>query len=412
MLDSKYIYETDLRGFFDNVSLSILKEKLISYGIPKVWVEWMHRLNMSAPRLPEENQRLMDENAAIQKSIERKALDDQYRLGQLNVIRDIINSAIYNANYFKSNRVETQTMTFLKISTALNQYRNLQDPSLGLPPSWVPTHLSMGMSLEEMASVIKMYRTNVEQESFKKDKSFYIPLYWKGRFGVPQGAPTSPFMSMLVMKDFLQQVPSISYADDPIFYSDEPFVIKDDPEKGIIEATEKANWVKHDGEWKKPLKFLGIEYDGQLGTLKASTRKGSTLEVVGDKKEMLEAISKWEQEEQFTDSSVSESLEGSKNRALHSWRAIWGSRLAGFMQACMYKDNWTDKVAQDFELNFGSSSWLGRKFNSHNPIRLSTFTASSYACASLLVTLKNSASRKFRQRHFEKVRFVPSRMRR
>jgi len=90
---------------------------------------------MSAPRLPEENQRLMDENAAIQKSIERKALDDQYRLGQLNVIRDIINSAIYNANYFKSNRVETQTMTFLKISTALNQYRNLQDPSLGLPPS-------------------------------------------------------------------------------------------------------------------------------------------------------------------------------------------------------------------------------------------------------------------------------------
>jgi len=55
-------------------------------------------------------------------------------------------------------------------------------------------------------------------------------------------------MSMLVMKDFLQQVPSISYADDPIFYSDEPFVIKDDPEKGIIEATEKANWVKHDGE--------------------------------------------------------------------------------------------------------------------------------------------------------------------
>lgn len=40
----------------------------------------------------------------------------------------------------------------------------------------------------------------------------------------------------------------------------------------------------------KPLKFLGLEYDGIANTLKAQTRNGATLEVKGDQKKMLEAI--------------------------------------------------------------------------------------------------------------------------
>jgi len=51
--------------------------------------------------------------------------------------------------------------------------------------------------------------------------------------GVPQGAPTSPLLSILIIKDFLKQVPSISFADDPIFYSRRPFQIKDDPAIGV-----------------------------------------------------------------------------------------------------------------------------------------------------------------------------------
>jgi hypothetical protein len=52
--------------------------------------------------------------------------------------------------------------------------------------------------------------------------------------GVPQGAPTSPFTSILLLiKNFLTQVCSISYADDPIFYSNEDFVIKEDLGLGI-----------------------------------------------------------------------------------------------------------------------------------------------------------------------------------
>jgi len=58
--------------------------------------------------------------------------------------------------------------------------------------------------------------------------------------GVPQGAPTSPFLSILTLKDFLTQVPSVSYADDPIFYSDKDFEIKDDKENGIEINQEKS----------------------------------------------------------------------------------------------------------------------------------------------------------------------------
>lgn len=35
--------------------------------------------------------------------------------------------------------------------------------------------------------------------------------------------------------------------------------------------------MKKHGVWLKPLKLLGLVYDGEEGTLRASTRKGSKL---------------------------------------------------------------------------------------------------------------------------------------
>lgn len=34
----------------------------------------------------------------------------------------------------------------------------------------------------------------------------------------------------------------------------------------------RENW-----KWRKPLKFLGLEYDGATKTLRASTREGATI---------------------------------------------------------------------------------------------------------------------------------------
>jgi len=89
---------------------------------------------MSSPKLPDEEKRLLDESAAIQKNIERKALDDTIRKGQLNVVKDIIASAIYDANYYKKSSDYITTNTLMKISTAILQYRHVGHPEMGLSP--------------------------------------------------------------------------------------------------------------------------------------------------------------------------------------------------------------------------------------------------------------------------------------
>jgi predicted Zn-ribbon and HTH transcriptional regulator len=52
--------------------------------------------------------------------------------------------------------------------------------------------------------------------------------------------------------------------------------------------------VKRDGEWIRPLKFLGLEYDGKRDKLRARTRGGSTLEYDkgGDMVKAVNAIEK------------------------------------------------------------------------------------------------------------------------
>lgn len=46
--------------------------------------------------------------------------------------------------------------------------------------------------------------------------------------GVPQGSNLGPTLAILVLKEFLQQQESLSYADDGLFFSNQPFEIKGD----------------------------------------------------------------------------------------------------------------------------------------------------------------------------------------
>jgi hypothetical protein len=41
---------------------------------------------------------------------------------------------------------------------------------------------------------------------------------------------------------------------------------------------EKSGYVKYEGQWKNPLKFCGLEYNGSTGRIRAATRRGSTME--------------------------------------------------------------------------------------------------------------------------------------
>jgi hypothetical protein len=58
---------------------------------------------------------------------------------------------------------------------------------------------------------------------------------------VPQGAPTSPYLSILPLEDlYLKQQKHVNYADDQIFYGEEEFEIKDNPKYGIIHNESKC----------------------------------------------------------------------------------------------------------------------------------------------------------------------------
>jgi retron-type reverse transcriptase len=60
------------------------------------------------------------------------------------------------------------------------------------------------------------------QQIFQKES---VPVRFAG---VPQGSGLGPLLSILLLKEFLSQRESVSYADDGLFFSNEEFTIKGD----------------------------------------------------------------------------------------------------------------------------------------------------------------------------------------
>jgi hypothetical protein len=82
----------------------------------------------------------------------------------------------------------------------------------------------------------------------------------------------------------------------------------------------------------KPLKFLGLEYDGKLDKLRAKTRKGSTLEY--DKQDLLKALIEREKaEKKGRDFSY---VEGAGESIQDSWVQFIKNSVMGFIQSRLY----------------------------------------------------------------------------
>jgi len=86
----------------------------------------------------------------------------------------------------------------------------------------------------------------------------------------------------------------LMYADDGLFYGMKKFT-----EKQVVAAfrgigidvnLEKSGWIRENWKWRKPLKFLGLEYNGEIRQLRSSTREGATLKY--DKAGLIESANK------------------------------------------------------------------------------------------------------------------------
>jgi len=167
--------------------------------------------------------------------------------------------------------------------------------------------------------------------------------------GVPQGAPTSPILAALALhKSILDRgISTVMYADDGNYYGDIGDTPLITPNSGMVSANihfnlEKSGWVKRDGKWLKPLKFLGLTYDGIKNELRASTRKGSTL--LYDKHGLV--LGKLEEWDRLAE-DYPNNLKGE-----YTWEELIKSKLLGFIQSRLYQGSWNlDGYEQCFDLN-------------------------------------------------------------
>jgi len=271
-----------LKQFFDKVNITNITDILDKAGVPKRVQYYIENINRNTPVLRDKD--LVDE------SIHRDKIDTY--------------------KWLKSETLPNPQATMLKY---VNEFIESNGREL----------LEM-LAAEEGCESVEEYAQLqwALMDSIKPTKMGDLFT------GVPQGAPTSPFLSILTLKDFLTQVPSVSYADDPIFYSDEDFEIKEDIYNGIELNREKSSWIKRDGIWLKPLKYLGIILHPD-GTLTSETRKG--------RKERLstEIVELWESMEYKNTDNYLEDL---------STRNFFG-----FIQAMLYNGNLNEFKKSDRE---------------------------------------------------------------
>jgi hypothetical protein len=137
---------------------------------------------------------------------------------------------------------------------------------------------------------------------------------------------------------------------------------------------DKTGWVKKDGKWLKPLKFLGLEYDGVKDTLTANTRNGSRL--LFDKEELFRVL-------RWLDSDYPLEM---FQRSKFTWTDFLESRIKGYIQARLYQGKWNlEDLDQDFDLTYKKGSWMDTRIDwfSADSRKYNIFNSSSYACDSL-----------------------------
>jgi hypothetical protein len=338
----KYIYEIDLKKFFDGIHINSIEEKLLSLKVPKRVTYYLMNLAHCLPKLPDEHK--LDESRITRQEEDRQALREG---SPLSTESKMLNS-------YKE---------FVQANGQALADQLMKEDGCESPEEWVQLQWALLDS--------------------------YKPAKVEGHSeAVPQGAAISPTLSNLGMVNFLQQKAHIAYVDDAFFYSNAPFKIYDQPENGIVIHPEKSGWVKRAGKWEKPLKFLGLEFDGKK--FSAKTRKGSRLIYA---KNVASAI---RQIDIILESLIKERYIGTLE-IKNTWDQIFKSKYIGWVQARLYEGNWNPKIIQNFELKFGNGSWGELKGAKHNA-KFTLANTSSYAIRSLVNLLRYADKRRYLRR--------------
>jgi len=249
----KYIYEFDLKGFFDNVDLRrILFVLQFKYQMTNTFLSLIKNLNQSIVLLNKEDL-LPELDRFPLLSANKKENPNKYSVSEVNVSR-------YWTSKLKDNPLPQ------------NQYLD-ESPSLETLDKLFSIEDDTEVSEEELAFPVGTLEKT----------SDVIPIYKEK--GVPQGASTSCSLSTLAIEDITNSSSStltLMYADDGLIFSNSECNIKSTVRRlglcGSNVSKEKSKWFKKEGKYLGTLKFCGLRYNPISERLSAETRKGSKLE--------------------------------------------------------------------------------------------------------------------------------------
>lgn len=287
----KNVYETDLKGFFNEVS--VWKVLDVINKAKCVYSKWIYNLCQAIPKFPK-----------IKKLDESKFNDfltpGHVPRGMQIDYNDLTSSTIHLGEVLDIKRVDQKRLLAAGITKT---EQHLKDLNKGLIPG-----------------------------------------------GFPQGMPMSPFLSILALDNYLSQKDSTSYADDPLFYSNESFQVIDEPENGIINSPEKSKWVIQNGIWDpQGLKFLGFRLLPNW-EWKSETRNGVKAEVnqfiksiyTNEGIKLLRNVSNEQDLVNYSDLIVEQNKKVENKEVLEN---ISRRNIFGFVMSCMQIDDWKNDHA-------------------------------------------------------------------
>lgn len=240
LLRYKYIYDVDLKGFFDNVMINQVFKQLLDTGFPTSFCTWLENIHRKLPQ-----------------GIKNHGPDSQIWMKR-DIENRIRKGLPWVADYFGT------------YQEMVKQYPHKSTPPL-TPQELVREMSNWGcQSVEEYIQI--QWAVSDSQEP-----STILNMFQ----GFPQGFNTSPLLSILSLKSYCESqrdvngepLQWIAYADDIRFFSNAPFTIHDNPSLGIIHNEEKCGWIKVAGEWKAPFDWLGLRWDPNYQSTKTSTVK-------------------------------------------------------------------------------------------------------------------------------------------
>jgi hypothetical protein len=249
-----YVYETDLSNFFPSVNIHMVKQIMeIRFNAPRKITDWLLDLCKATPRFTGE------------KKLDETKFELFTRFAK-----------------FKDFWTEAQIESFQRYKDRRNK------------PDVTIVHLRTLRCDPQPHWVVPLTKEYVERAYLFQEKAILHKgtiLDWKNwgtvPGGFPQGMPLSPFLSLFVLTDYMEQgfgltkwnkkppTECVGYADDFIFFSWEEFEVHDIPSLGVVHAKEKCGWIKFKGTWTpKGLKFLGFRVF-ENGKFLAETRSGT-----------------------------------------------------------------------------------------------------------------------------------------